>query len=200
MIAFLLAPQNVPFVAALVLMLLIGLVELSGFGGAADFDIDPDTPSLLAWLNLGRLPMLMLLVVFLFAFGTVGLIAQRIVAALFGGPAPALLAVPAAVAAAFPLTRIFSRLFARFVPTDETTAVSRDSLIGRVAVIVTGEAKPGSAAQARARDAHGQPHYVMVEPDEPEEILAEGETVIIVRRAGAKFFAVRDAALGQGNV
>ena len=200
MIDFLLAPQNVPFMAALVLMLLIGVVELTGFGGAADLDIDPETPSLLSWLNFGRLPLLMLLVVFLFAFGTAGLIGQRLVQAFFDRPAPLLLAGPLALAAAVPLTRMFSRIFARFVPTDETTAVARDSLVGRMAVIVTGEARPGCAAQARARDAHGQPHYVMVEPDEPEDTLAQGETVIIVRRAGAKFFAVRDAALPQINI
>ena len=192
MIEFLLAGDNVPFVAALVLMFLIGAAELAGLGSSLVPDADVAAePSLLQWLNLGRLPLLMLIVVFLMSFGVLGLIVQRLAAALFGQPAPWLLATPLALAAAIPATRFAGRLFARFLPTEETSAVDRDSLVGRMAVILTGQAAARSAAQARARDVHGQPHYVMVEPDIPDEVFAEGETVILVRRAGATFFAIR---------
>lgn len=194
MIGFLLAGDNVPFVAALVLMLLIGAAELAGLGSGLVPDVDADLdadPSVLQWLNLGRLPLLMLLVVFLLSFGVLGLILQRLVAAAIGHPAPWWLASPLALSAAIPATRSAGRLFARFLPTEETTAVGLDSLVGRMAVVVTGEAAAGSPAQARARDVHGQPHYVMVEPDTPEEVFAEGETVILLRRAGATFFAIR---------
>ena len=192
MIGFLLAADNVPFVAALVLMLMIGAAELAGLGSSLVPDADaPADPSLLQWLNLGRLPLLMLIVVFLLSFGLLGLMGQRLVAALFGQPAPWFLAAPLALAAALPATRSAGRLFARYLPTEETTAVDRDTLVGRMAVVVTGQAAAGSPAQARARDVHGQPHYIMVEPDTPEEVFAEGETVVLVRRAGATFFAIR---------
>lgn len=192
MIEFLLAGDNVPFVAALVLMLLIGVAELAGLGSGLVPDIDADADlSLLQWLNLGRLPLLMLLVVFLLSFGVLGLILQRLVAAVFAHPAPWWLAAPLVLAAAVPATRSAGRLLARVLPTEETTAVGLDSLVGRMATIVTGQAATRSPAQARARDHHGQPHYVMVEPDIPEEVFAEGETVILVRRAGATFFAIR---------
>lgn len=202
MFEFLLAGDNLPFAAALVLMLLIGAAELAGLGGGLVPDADPDANvSLLQWLNLGRLPFLMLLVVFLLTFGLTGLVLQRLVAAIFGGPAPWLLAVPVALAAALPATRITGALFARFLPPEETTAVALDSLAGRIAVIVTGHANPGSPAQARVRDQHGQAHYVMVEPDDAEETLGEGENVILVRRAGAKFFAIRSVpALKDASV
>lgn len=192
MVGFLLVGDNVPFVAALVLMLLIGAAELAGLGSSLIPDADASADlSLLQWLNLGRLPLLMLLVVFLLSFGVLGLMGQRLVAALIGQPAPWFLAAPLALAAALPTTRAAGRLFARYLPTEETTAVDRDTLVGRMAVVVTGEAAAGSPAQARARDAHGQPHYVMVEPDAPEDVFAEGETVVLVRRAGATFFAIR---------
>ncbi|HEY0647574.1 OB-fold-containig protein [Phenylobacterium sp.] len=192
MVGFLLVGDNVPFVAALVLMLLIGAAELAGLGSSLVSDADASADlSLLQWLNLGRLPLLMLLVVFLLSFGVLGLMGQRLVAALIGQPAPWFLAAPLALAAALPTTRAAGRLFARYLPTEETTAVDRDTLVGRMAVVVTGEAAAGSPAQARARDAHGQPHYVMVEPDAPEDVFAEGETVVLVRRAGATFFAIR---------
>lgn len=195
MLGFLVAGDNLPFVTALCLMLLIGVAELAGLGSGLvpDFDLDgPDgNASLLQWLNLGRVPFLMLLVIFLMSFGLVGLVGQRLVAALIGRPAAWWLAAPLALAVALPATRAASRALARWLPTEETTAVNRDSLVGRMAVIVTGQAASGSPAQARTRDVHGQPHYVMVEPDAPDETFDEGETVILLRRSSATFFAIR---------
>jgi hypothetical protein len=201
---FLLSPDNVPFVAALVLMLLIGAVEALGLGGGLavgegieglDGDVNVETPSLLSWINVGRLPLLMLVVVFLFGFGMTGLIGQRIVAAVIGQPGPWFLAAPLAFAVALPVTRVFGRGVARIMPRDETTAVSRDSLVGRVAVIVTGDAAQASAAQARVRDEHGQVHYVMVEPDNAADVFAQGSSVLLVRHAGAKYFAIHNTSV-----
>jgi hypothetical protein len=144
----------------------------------------------LSWLNLGRLPLLMLIVVFLFSFGIVGLIGQQLFAAIVGQPAPWLIAVPVALSAALPVTRVFGKGVSRILPKDETEAVSRDSLIGRVAVIVTGQARPGSAAQARVRDQHGQSHYVMVEPDDADDAFDQGTGVLLVRHVGATYFAI----------
>lgn len=199
--AFITSGDNVPFFAALLLMLLIGLVEALGLGGGATLgdgvDADGDAlgqPSLLNWLNVGKLPLLMLIVVFLFSFGLVGLVLQQLLAGIFGRPGPWWLAVPLAVAAALPFTRLFGRLVARILPGDETTAVSRETLVGRWATIVTGRAEVGSAAQARVRDAHGQTHYVMIEPDDAGEVFEEGSQVIIVRHAGARFFAIQNTS------
>lgn len=195
---FLSADGNTIFLAALLLMLLIGAVEAAGLGAGLGHDgldgpnLDGQGASLLNWLNVGRLPLLMVIVVFLFAFGVTGLVLQQLIAGVFRHPAPAWLAGPLAAAVALPFTRVLSRVLARILPGDETTAVSRETLVGRVAVIVTGEARAGSPAQARVRDAHGQTHYVMVEPDEDGETFAQGTSVIIVRNAGARFLAIRN--------
>ena len=197
---FLTAGDNVPFVAALVLMLLIGIVEALGLGGGmaigegleVDADVNVETPSLLSWINVGRLPLLMLIVVFLFAFGMTGLIGQRIVFGVTSLTAPWWLASPLAFAVALPVTRVFGRGVAKIMPKDETSAVSRDTLVGRIAVIVTGEARSGSAAQARVRDEHGQTHYIMVEPDTAADVFSQGASVLLVRRAGATFFAIHN--------
>lgn len=200
MVGFLLSGDNVPFISALVLMLLIGAVEAAGLGGGLalgeglDGDINVETPSLLSWINVGRLPLLMLIVVFLFAFGMTGLIGQRIIAAILGQPVAWFLAAPAAFAVSLPLTRVFGRGVSRIMPRDETTAVSREGLVGRVAVIVTGEARIASAAQARVRDQHGQVHYVMVEPDNAADVFAQGADVLLVRHAGAKYFAIHNTS------
>jgi len=39
-------------------------------------------------------------------------------------------------------------------------------------------------------DHHGQAHYVMVEPDNDGQSLAEGEAILLVRRDGPLFRAI----------
>jgi hypothetical protein len=203
MLTFITSGDNVLFFAALLLMLLIGVIEAMGLGGGAalgdgfdqpDLDGHVDHPSLLNWLNAGRLPLLMLIVVFLFSFGMTGLILQQVIDGLFGKPAPWWLAAPLAMAVALPFTRLFGAGVAKILPTDETTAVARETLVGRWATIVTGNAEVGSPAQARVRDAHGQTHYVMIEPDDVGDVFEQGSEVIIVRQAGAQFFAIQNTS------
>ena len=195
--ALLAAPENSIFVAAFVLMLLIGLVQLSGLVG----DLDLDTPdafgdafgdagALLGWLGLGRLPLIALLVVLLTLFALIGLLGQQVAQDVFGARQPLWLAAPAALAASLPLTAGAARLLAPLLPRDETTAIELDELVGRRAAIVTGRARQGSPARARVEDRHGQAHYVMVEPNAPTEIFEEGEEVLLVRREAQGFRAI----------
>src|SRR5687768_5609748 len=79
------APANLPFAVALLVMLMIGAVEALGLGASAvhlDAHADMDGGGdLLGWLGIGRVPLLMLLVVFLALFGLAGLAIQQ-----FAGP------------------------------------------------------------------------------------------------------------------
>lgn len=189
MIEFLVQPQTAPFTAALMLMVLLGLVEAIGLGGSA---VDIDTAEIgggLDWLNIGRLPLLMLLVVFLTAFGLAGLFLQTAAIAFAGAMLPWFAAVPAAVLAAAPATRWLGAGLARILPRDETTAVDIDSLVGRRARIVIGTARRGHPARARVRDAHGHFHHVMVEPTD-DASLTETATLLLTARHGDTFHAV----------
>ena len=188
MLDFLGASQNVLFSAAIVLMLLIGVVQLIGLG---DFHVDADADGdLLAWLGVGRLPLLMLLVVFLASFGVIGLIGQQLSNDLLGSLQPLWIAAPAAAVLALPVTGVGARILARILPSDFTTAIPIEYLLGRAATIVVGRATPGSPARARVRDHHGQDHYLMVEPDNAGQVFEEGETVLLVRREGDGFRAI----------
>jgi hypothetical protein len=186
------APANLPFSVALLVMLMIGAVEALGLGAAAahlDTDADLDGGGdLLGWLGVGRVPLLMLLVLFLAFFGFAGLAVQQ-----FAGPLTLWIAVPAAAAAALPLTGLGARGLARIMPGDETTAISLDSLVGRKGTITVGTARRGSPAQARVKDVHGQVHYVMVEPYDDAHAFGEGETVRLDRRDGNIFIALARA-------
>lgn len=176
------------FVTAIVLMLLIGAVQLIGLGGA-DLDTDADL-DLLSWLGVGRLPLLMVLVVFLAIFGVAGLILQQAMLDWAGAPLDAWIAGPAVAVAALPATALAARGLARILPQDHTTAVPLEALIGRSAQVITGRATLGSPARARAEDHHGQVHYVMVEPDRGGQTFEEGEQLLLVRREGELFRAI----------
>jgi hypothetical protein len=196
-LSFLGASENVAFVTAIVLMLLIGLVQLIGLGGHLGADVGADLHAdahadldLLSWLGVGRLPLLMLIVVFLAIFGLAGLMLQQAMFDWSGAPLAAWIAVPLVGVAALPLTGLAARGLARILPRDHTTAVPLEVLVGRSAQVVTGRARLGSPARARAEDHHGQVHYIMVEPDAAGQAFEEGERVLLVRREGDCFRAI----------
>jgi hypothetical protein len=189
------SPQSLPFLAAFLLMLLVGLVQLLGLGDVLEgADNVGEAPAglgaALDWLNVGRLPLLAFLVILLFAFGSAGLLVQGVARLVTGAPLPWFIASPLAAIAAVPLARMLGGGLSRILPRDESSAVSRSSLVGLGGTIVLGEARAGSAAQARVRDGFGQTHYVLVEPDDPEETLGEGSEIRLVGINGAWFSAI----------
>ena len=192
MLEFLGAGENLVFVVALGIMLVIGLVEAVGLGAGAlghDFHLDVHA-DWLGWLGLGRLPLLMLLVVLLACFGVIGLVGQQLAKDVMGALLPAWIAAPAAALVALPATGIAARGLARILPRDETTAIDIEDLVGLRAEIIVGRATRGSPAKARVRDAHGQTHYVMAEPDDPAAAFAEGDEILLVRREAHLFRAI----------
>ena len=212
MFDFWLMDENLVFTGALLLMLALGILQAMGlgdFGADLDMDLDLDADidgdigvdgagdGILALLGFGKLPLLMLLVLFLTIFGMVGLAGQQFIESLTGSLLSPWLAVPIAAIAALPLTGLFARPLARIMPKDETTAVGIASLVGRFATIQTGRAQTGSPARAKVTDIHGHNHYIMVEPDNDGQILNEGEEVLLTAREGRKFRAI---SRGNANV
>lgn len=190
MLELLVAPAAVVFTAALVLMLAIGAIEALGLGASGlELDLDLDS-GLLDWLGVGRVPLLVLLVAFLAAFGGLGLAGQQVALLTTGALLSPWLAIPAALVAALPLTALLARGLARIMPRDETTAFEIDDLVGHAGKITVGRASAGSPARTRVIDPHGQPHHVLVEPNDPAVTFEEGDTVLLVRREGPRFRAI----------
>jgi len=185
------APDTIVFSAALVLMLAIGVIEALGLGvSGLDLDVGADHDGWLGWLGVGGVPFLVILVAFLTAFGIIGLAGQQVATALVGYTVPSLAAIPAATLAALPVTALLGRGLARIMPHDHTTAVDLDELIGRAGMVTVGRASSGSPARARILDPHGQPHHVLVEPNDPAMTFDEGESIRLVRRVGDRFCAI----------
>ncbi len=211
---FLTAGENLPFTIALVVMLGIALLEgvamllgagISNFldGLLPDVDLHVDGPDLdatsslsrlLGWLRVGQVPVLMLLVVFLTAFGLIGLGVQAVFHNALGSLLPGVLASVPAFALALPVVRTFGGILGRIMPKDETDAVPEHSFIGRVAVITLGTATIGSPAEARLKGIRGQTHYIMVEPDVAGERFERGAAVVLVAQHGAVFRAIRNTS------
>ncbi len=145
---------------------------------------------LLGWLHVGRIPVLVLLVCFLFSFGMLGLVLQAIARDTVGTLMPGSVAGMLAFVGALGFVRVSGRALAKLIPKDESEAVSENDFIGRVAHLTLGSASKGKPAQAKLRDARGRTHYVMVEPDEDTATLAPGTDVLIVKKGGAVFYAI----------
>lgn len=212
------ASGNAPFAIALLIMLGLALVELialvTGFSVndvvddfvAGHLEVTAGSGSMeatgpaeassvvgrfLAWLHVGRVPVLMVLIVFLTVFGVFGLVAQGMVRAVTGFALPALIAAPAVFIAALPVVRAATGLLARIMPRDETSAVDIATLVGRTAVVTGGTARTGLPAQARVKDSFGTEHYVLVEPEDDGAVFATGSVVLLVRQhAGGRFTVI----------
>jgi len=198
-----LASQTLPFGVAFVLLILIVLVECLGLLLAASpssalDNLLPDNlgegalAHILGWLHLGKVPSLVLLVLFLLGFSLAGYTLQLITQSLFSEYLPALLAALLVLPAGLLTTHTFGSVLGRLIPHDESTAISEQSLLGLPGVISQGIAKNGLAAQARVRDQHGRTHYLLVEPDITDEQLGEGTPILIVSKPGAIWRCIRN--------
>ncbi len=195
------AQETWPFGAALLLMLALFIIE----GAGLLFSVSPsswldglalDTPDgvegSLGWLHLGKVPFLILLGIFLAGFAMSGYAIQSFSQTLIGHLLPAWLVALPSMLAGLSLVSGLGALIARIMPSDETSAVSELSLIGRAGIVTQGNARQGMAAQAKVRDIHGRAHYVMVEPDMEGHTFDEGTTVLLVKKNGAKYLGIKN--------
>jgi len=190
------AEQTLPFGIAFALIIGIGLLEGIGMlislspsnlldNFIPEIDGDGGLDRVLGWLHLGKVPALVLLLLFLMGYTLFGYGLQIVARGLFGGYLPAWIAGVLAVPSGLATVRGLGALVAHIIPRDETSSVSEQTLIGRVGVIVGGTARRGFAAQARVRDGLGRSHYLMVEPDLDDDVLEDGTQVLIVSKVGA---------------
>jgi hypothetical protein len=197
-----------PFLAAIGVMIAIGLIEgmalffglsvtehvgsliahppdIDHAGGGAQAGL---VSQWLAWLHVGRLPFLVVLVLFLTGFAVAGFLLQAAMQALLSWMLPPAIAALAALPAGLLFVRRSGRKIGRLLPREETSALSEIDFVGRPVRIVTGRASAGNPAEARFVDEFGQAHYVRVEPDDGGKTFAPGQTVLIVERVSGSLY------------
>ena len=213
MIEFILADENLPFSIAITVMIgiavLEGITTLLGVGLSNmlesllpsielpetqmpmdDSHAGSTLSKLLGWLRIGEVPLLMLLVIFLASFGLAGFSVQSISDNLIGTPLPAWIACIPALLITFPVVRTTGGVLGKIMPRDETDAISEASFVGHLATITIGTAKLHSPAEAKLKDNQGTTHYIMVEPEHPEDEFPTHATVLVTQKNGSVFKAI----------
>lgn len=176
--------------AAEALALLIGASTSQWVDGLLGGDGHAEGPvnAALGWLHIGKVPILAVVVIFLTTFAATGFASQFAARAATGHLIPQFFAIGLATIAGVFAVRYLGTALARVIPKDETSAIADASLIGRVGIIVIGTARAGRPAEARLRDEYGTTHYVMVEPEDPDQMFASGASVLLVRHIGGRRF------------
>lgn len=170
------------FALPIAVAIVLGTGALSGLGEAdieldLDLDVDADADvdgegeaeghswiEVLAWLGVGRAPIMVLLTVGLLAFGITGLLAR-----LFVGPFVAL--GLALVVSPF-ATSATGRVLGRYMPTSETYALERNALVGCAGTARLAVTRSFGVAQVI--DESGTLHEVRCRID---DTAAEGTTI-----------------------
>lgn len=200
-----LAPESAPFTIAIIFVIFLGAMEgisllvgasLSGLFdhlAALHFDLYADSvhaDSGLGWLHLGKVPMLVLLVLFLTAFAMAGFTCNALAHGLLGSYPPPVLSSVVAFLAGLLLVRVCGAGLARIIPGDETSAISLDTLVGHIAVIINGTARKNYPAQARVTNEKGQTFYIRVEPESETEQFVANDSVLLVKQISGTRFLV----------
>ncbi|GEA02160.1 hypothetical protein KUL17_10570 [Alteromonas sp. KUL17] len=198
----LLSPANFWFSIALIAVFFVFVLEListifgaSLLGLGDDFaELDGDgflNTSFANWLNINKVPFLIYLIVLLTLFGLAGLMLNGFTASFLSISLPALVSVPLAFFIGLLVTAKTVKIIAGVLPSVESSAVSNEDFIGSVAEITIGKASRGNPAEAKFTDHYSQPHFVLVEPFEDEELFAQGERVILVQKKQHSWLATR---------
>lgn len=196
---------NTPFDVALLVLLGLAALELLGLllafspSGWLDHgllemdgaDAGTGAESLLAWLHVGQVPSLVLLILFLFGYALAGYGLQALAQQVLGHALSVWVAGLSVVPAGVLVTGMLGGVIARLIPKDESSAVSETTFLGRQGVIAAGSARQGWAAEARVVDEHGRTHFVMVEPDTDADEYAEGTAIVILEKKGAFYRCTR---------
>jgi len=210
------APPNLLFGLSLILLLvlyslqLIGLLlgsELFAWMDSVtpdlpdlDLDLDLDAASasssagpldyLFAVLNLGRVPLIVSLIVFLFLFSCIGYNLQFALRELGLPYLPLIGASGISFVATLPLLRFSNAGLARILPKDESQAVSSESFVGRVATITIGTVTPEKQSEARLKGPLGRTHYVQVVAADQGAEFRQGDEVLLIGRRGSLFTVI----------
>jgi hypothetical protein len=197
----LLAPDVRPFAISAAIMVTLGGIELLtmivGFSISEligkDFALETESHSaiggLFLWINAGRLPLLILLILALGVFAIAGFLLQA-VAHSIGTAVPVALAALAAFAVSLPAIRVTSRGIARIIPRDETYVVDEADFIGHVAEVSIGPLDQGLPGRVRLKDVFGNWHSVPARADASSAALPVGASVLLVDRDAKSFIAI----------
>jgi len=197
----LLAPDVRPFTVAAAIMMTLGgiellttlvgfsISELLGKDLAVEADSDSGLGGMFLWINAGRLPLLILIILALGVFSIAGFFLQGLAHGV-GLSVPVSIAALAAAACSIPAIRVTSRGIARIIPRDETYVVNEADFIGHVAEVSIGPLDQGLPGRVRLKDVFGNWHSVAARASPESTPLPVGASVLLVDRDARCFIAI----------
>ncbi|SMC76488.1 OB-fold-containig protein [Rhizobium sp. RU36D] len=193
-----LAPECLPFAIASVMLIVLTAIEmlclLLGFSLSETIDKawagdHGGMAGLMSWLNIGGVPLLVLLMLGLGLFAISGFVIQAVAASLWSPLPAAVAAIPAAVLTV-PTMRMSSRWVARIVPRDESYAVETTEFIGRSGEVTVGPLDQGLPGRVRLKDQHGNWHILRARAARNEAPIPIGAQVLLVDHVSNVFIAI----------
>lgn len=174
-INFLLNENNVVFSSALFILAFLLSLELILFfiGASTNMALDQDfIIDNFSWLNKGGLPFIIVLVLLLATFGSLGLIIQN-----FIDINQYFLSIFVFIATLF-IVRFLSSILSKILPKDETSIISENSFIGKIGIVTIGVGNKENSVEFKVIDNLNRTHYIMGYVIDGE--LKQGEKGLIV--------------------
>lgn len=201
LVSFLLADFNLLYSCALLFVLclallegiglLIGLSLASGLDNLLPIDLDTDISlssgglsAVLGWLYLHRLPFMVWLLLFLTSFGVVGLSINSLIVL------PTLISFSITFIITILSCRVLGKKMAEIMPANESSAISSHTFSGKIATITIGKGTKGNATEAVLHDDFNQKHYLLVEPENEEQIFLPGTQVVLIEKLQHSWLAI----------
>ncbi|MBO1270546.1 DUF1449 family protein [Shewanella sp. 4t3-1-2LB] len=201
MLDFILANDNLPYVVAATVVVMLAVVEIMAriAGGSLGVLMDEppalqrpateftEAPSLASWLGLNRLPVLLWFIFALVSFAIGGFLINL----LLWLSADTLLPQEISVWLAFALTAVVCHLLGRQLNWQAGAEEETDNLCGNIGIMTLGKAIKGNPAEALVHDDQHHIHYVLVEPQEENIAFEAGTRVLLLQREGMIWRAIR---------
>lgn len=197
MLAFFLEYDLMPFHLSVLLLILLSMAETLGYyiGLRPSTFFKRTTPYWLINTPLLQVKFskVLIFVFLLINFSSAGYLIQLSIFASKGSFAPWYYVIlPAFIFAVFFTVFMIHCLDQVIKPKFKQTQIN---LVGRLATISSGNARPGFSAEARVRDEFGQIHYVQVEPEFGE--LEFKSQILLIRFKQSHYIAKRISASNQ---
>lgn len=200
MFEYILSDNNLFFTVPLIGVLILSLIEIAlgliGFGSVIFLDVDADIeinpPGIFSkfflWLQFKDIPFLVLLMLFLFFFGTIGLSLN----ALFDEIIPLWGIRILSLVLTLPVLFMSGSFLGKYLFRSDSSIVSRNSFIGATAEIILGRASQDYPAEGKVTDPFGKVHYIMIEPHVASQSFEAGEKVLLIRKDTIKYYAINN--------
>ena len=152
--------------------------DVDGDAGADDL---PAFGRALGFINVGKVPLTIVIATFLMFWGITGFTVNRIIRRSLGSfPSVFIMASCAsALVVGIIATKFLSGIIARIFPMVETYSSSNESLLGQVAQVVSGRVT-SKFGRAKIKDQYGNELTIFCKTPDGKEALKRGDEVVLV--------------------